>query len=76
MSNVDHTLENLFEQLGLDSSPQAIDEFIARHRLSAYSHLAEAGFWTPAQAHFIRECWQEDSDWAGIVDQLDARLRS
>lgn len=76
MTSADHTLQNLFEQLGLQSSPQAIDEFIARHRVSAYRDLAEASFWTPAQAEFIRECWQEDSDWAGVVDQLDARLRA
>lgn len=76
MTNADHTLENLFEQLGLPSSAQAIDEFIARHRVSAYGNLADAGFWTPAQAEFIRECWQEDSDWTGVVDQLDARLRA
>lgn len=76
MTSADHTLENLFEQLGLQSSPQAIDEFIAHHRLNDYRTLADAAFWTPAQAEFIRECWQADSDWAGVVDQLDARLRA
>jgi len=75
MNASDHTMENLFQQLGLQSSPQAIAEFIERHRLKNYRDLAEANFWTPAQAQFIRECWQEDSDWAGVVDQLDTRLR-
>lgn len=76
MNASDHTMENLFQQLGLQSSPQAIDEFIEGHRVNSYRALAEASFWTPAQAEFIRECWQADSDWAGVVDQLDARLRA
>ena len=37
--------------------------------------LADAFFWTPAQAAFLREKIQEDADWAEIVDQLNLMLR-
>ena len=49
------TLETLFEQLGLDSSPKAIDAFIAAHPLSDDVKLIDAPFWTPQQAQFLKE---------------------
>ena len=44
------TLETLFEQLGLDSSPEAIDAFIGAHTLDEDVKLIDAPFWTPQQA--------------------------
>lgn len=75
MDNQFHTLENLFTQLGLDNDPQAIRRFIHLHRLQEYETIENAPFWTPAQAAFISECLAEDSDWAEVVDQLNAQLR-
>lgn len=70
------TIGNLFQQLGLPSSPEKVDEFVARHRcLSDGMALDEAPFWTDSQAEFLREAIQEDSDWSEAVDQLDVRLR-
>jgi len=37
--------------------------------------IADAPFWTPAQAAFLREKLNEDADWAELVDQLSAALR-
>ena len=71
-----HTMENLFLQLGLDSSPAGVEQFIAEHTIDEQQSLDQAEFWTPAQAAFIRECLEADSDWAEIVDQLNASLRS
>ncbi len=72
-----HTINNLFAQLGLPSDTMAIDNFIADHRpLASGIELPDAPFWTKAQASFLREEVREDADWAEIVDQLDARLRS
>ncbi len=70
-----HTMADLFTQLGLDSSEHAMVTFIKAHRLSGNEALDEASFWKPAQAQFIRESWQDDSDWVGLVDQLNTLLR-
>lgn len=70
-----HSMRNLFAQLGLASDQASIDEFIARHSpLPENMKLADAPFWTPSQAAFLREEILEDADWAEIVDQLNASL--
>jgi hypothetical protein len=38
--------------------------------------LADAPFWKPSQAAFLREEILEDGDWAEVVDDLNARLHS
>ncbi|WP_375738600.1 DUF2789 domain-containing protein [Pseudomonas boanensis] len=70
MDTSQHNLGTLFQQLGLASSKAEIEEFIASHRLTAGLAVADAPFWTPAQATFLREALQEDSDWAEEVDEL------
>ncbi len=70
-----HTMENLFLQLGLDNDPLAIRRFVDIHRLHEHETIENAPFWTPAQAAFISECLSDDSDWAEVVDQLNAQLR-
>lgn len=69
-----HSLSNLFAQLGLPAEPSAIDAFIAGHALPGGVRLAEAPFWTPAQAAFLREEILDDGDWAEVVDELNLRL--
>lgn len=70
-----HSLGNLFAQLGLPSDPAAISGFIAAHaHLPESLPLADAPFWTPAQAAFLREEILEDADWAEVVDQLNTCL--
>lgn len=72
-----HTMSNLFAQLGLPSDSDAIDRFIASHSpLPDDITLADAPFWTPAQAAFLREEILEDADWAEVVDQLNVSLRA
>ena len=75
MESTQHTLNNLFAQLGLPASDQEIETFIQTHsHLAGYLTLAEAPFWTPAQAAFLREEILKDADWAEVIDQLNARL--
>lgn len=74
MDTSQHTFAALFEQLGLPSDSEAIDAFLAGHRLAADQPLADAPFWSPAQAEFLREALEDDSDWAEDVDELAARL--
>lgn len=71
-----HDMRELFQQLGLPSDQEGIDEFISRHRcLCDGIALTEAPFWNESQAEFLREAVAEDSDWSELVDQLDVRLR-
>jgi hypothetical protein len=71
-----HTLENLFLQLGLDNSEQAIAEFVNNHKLDKETTLDQASFWSTSQAQFIKECLDFDSDWAEVVDQLNVQLHT
>lgn len=71
-----HALPELFAQLGLSARNQDIDTFILTHGpLPSGVALADAPFWSAAQATFLREALAEDADWAEAVDHLDALLR-
>ncbi|MCV6612498.1 MAG: DUF2789 domain-containing protein [Amphritea sp.] len=77
MDRSDHSMNTLFEQLGLPSDDMSIDQFIRTHTLFSQSvKLDEATFWTTSQASFIRECLESDSDWSEVVDELNIRLHS
>jgi hypothetical protein len=67
-------MENLFLQLGLNNSEEAISEFISLHKLAKNTTLEQASFWSTSQAQFIKECLDFDSDWAEVVDQLNVQL--
>jgi hypothetical protein len=70
-----HDLKGLFDQLGLDSSQKAIDDFIASHSpLPHDKKLIDAEFWTSQQAGFLKEQLREDADWARVVDDLNLRM--
>lgn len=68
------TLETLFDQLGLDSSPEAIDAFISKNTLAEDVKLIDAPCWSPQQAAFLKEELREDAEWAIPVDELNQRL--
>lgn len=74
MDTSPHTLAALFKQLGLPNERQQIDAFLAGHRLADGQAIAEAPFWNEAQATFLREALEDDSDWAEEVDELACRL--
>ncbi|HET6718047.1 MAG TPA: DUF2789 domain-containing protein [Rhodocyclaceae bacterium] len=75
MENQLHTMSNLFAQLGLPSEPAAMDQFIAAHRpLAQGIALYRAPFWSASQRAFLKEEIIEDADWAGVIDELNARL--
>jgi len=69
------TLSDLFAQLGLAGKPLDTDDFVAAHLpLLNRIALAEANFWTSAQAEFMKEKILDDADWAEVIDQLNERL--
>lgn len=76
MDQTNHSLSELFQQLGLPSDDSSIEEFIARHRpLPEETRLPDASFWNEGQRRFLSEEWEEDADWAEVVDTLNNRLR-
>ncbi len=69
-----HSLNSLFEQLGLPSSDQDIEEFVASHQLAKGCEIENAPFWSVAQKQFLQEEHAEDADWIPWIDELDALL--
>ena len=70
-----HTMTDLFAQLGLPATPGAIDEFIGTHGpLANQVALYRAPFWTDPQRGFLKEEIIEDADWSGVIDELNSRL--
>lgn len=67
-------MTNLFEQLGLASSEDAIAKFIEGHQLDGDTFLTQASFWTDAQRQFLAEKLSSDGEWTTIVDQLNESL--
>lgn len=77
MDKTFHRFSELFAQLGLPATEPEIRKFIATHSPLANDFLlADAPFWTPAQASLLREEILEDADWAEVVDQLNVALRA
>jgi hypothetical protein len=71
-----HHMQDLFRQLGLPSARAEIERFVEAHRpLADGVELADAPFWSPSQAQFLREEIDEDADWAEVIDQLNLMLR-
>ncbi|MDY0746089.1 DUF2789 domain-containing protein [Paucibacter sp. R3-3] len=71
-----HRFSELFAQLGLPDDDASIGAFIRRHRpLPPDVLLAQAPFWTPAQAALLGDEVRRDADWAEVIDQLNLALR-
>ncbi|MFO8140336.1 MAG: DUF2789 domain-containing protein [Marinobacter sp.] len=76
MDTSNHSLSTLFEQLGLPAGQNDIEAFIARHSpLPSDIALQDAPFWSESQSQFLEEGLEDDSDWAEVIDELDALLR-
>lgn len=74
MTAVRPRMTHLFEQLGLDSSEEAIALFISTHQLPAQTKITEADFWHEAQRQFLAEKIKSDGEWAIVIDQLNESL--
>ncbi|TKV69458.1 DUF2789 domain-containing protein [Marinobacter panjinensis] len=76
MDTSNHTFRALFEQLGMPADKQSIEDFIAKHSpLPSEIALQDAPFWSESQSQFLEEGLEDDSDWAEIIDELDALMR-
>lgn len=74
LGDIEYTMNELFAQLGLDNSDEAIEQFIANNQLEEETSLKEASFWNDSQRAFINEEWKKDAVWAITLDELNARL--
>ena len=70
------SIVSLFDQLGLDSTEEGIDNFIEKHSpLSGNVELHKAKFWNTCQSSFLEQVLVEDAEWVEVVNQLDVMLR-
>lgn len=71
-----HSINALFEQLGLESTDEAIEQFISNHKPLQHNVLLhEADFWNDSQALFLKEAIETNADWVSAVDHLGLMLR-
>ena len=71
-----HTLNSLFQQLGLPDSDQEINDFIVQNKgIDKTIALYEVNIWSSSQSAFLKESQEQDSDWTEVIDHLDAQLR-
>lgn len=76
MDTSKHNLSTLFDQLGLASGASDIEDFVTRHSpLPSEVAIQDAPFWSESQSHFLEEGLEDDSDWAELIDELDALMR-
>lgn len=68
-------MTNLFLQLGLDATPEAIEKFIAEHQIERSANFLQAEFWNDGQRQLLEEWLTSDGEWSLIVDQLSEALR-
>lgn len=76
MITAEPRMTNLFLQLGLDASDEAIAAFIRAHQLPSDVRLIEAPYWNDGQRQFLTEQLRSDADWAIIVDELSEALHA
>ena len=74
LGDIDYTMNELFAQLGLESSDEAIDKFIKNNQLAKEVSLKDADIWTEKQKMFLQEEWKRDAVWVEVIDELNVRL--
>ncbi len=69
-----YSINDLFAQLGLDSSDEAIDNFIEKNKLAKDEELINSSIWNDKQRMFLQEEWKRDAVWVEIIDELNVRM--
>ena len=70
----EYNMNELFAQLGLDSSDEAIDSFIEKNQLAKEEKLIESTVWSDSQRAFLQEEWNKDAAWVEVIDDLNVRM--
>jgi len=76
MITTEPNMTNLFLQLGLDESEEAIAAFIVGNQLPADVKVTHAPVWSESQRQFLSESLKSDAAWAIVVDELNEALHS
>ncbi len=74
LGELEYTMNDLFAQLGLDSSDEAIEQFIKNHQLPENVMMKDADFWNEKQRTFIADEYKNNAVWVMILDELNLRL--
>ncbi|WP_201575573.1 MULTISPECIES: DUF2789 family protein [Psychrobacter] len=74
LGDIDYTMNDLFAQLGLDSSDEAIESFIKNNQLGRDESLKDSDIWNEKQRMFLQEEWKRDAVWVEIIDELNVRM--
>lgn len=67
-------MSDLFSQLGLENSDEAIVNFIKSHQIPSDVRLSDASFWSTGQKQFLLEQFKADASWVVVVDELNQSL--
>ena len=70
----EYSMNELFAQLGLDSSDEAIDSFVENNKLAKEEKLIEAAVWNDNQRALLQEEWNKDAAWVEVIDDLNVRM--
>ena len=70
----EYSMNELFAQLGLDSSDEAIDSFVENNKLAKEEKLIEAAVWNDNQRAFLQEEWNKDAAWVEVINDLNVRM--
>lgn len=67
-------MTTLFDQLGLDSSQDAIEAFFSHHHLGQGEDVSEADFLSFEQRLTLTRMRDDDAEWAELVDTMESLL--
>lgn len=70
----EYNMTQLFAQLGLDSSDEAIDQFVENNQLAKDEEMIKSDIWSENQRMFLQEEWKKDAAWVEVIDDLNVRL--
>lgn len=70
----EYSMNELFAQLGLDSSDEAINSFVEKHQLAENEELIKSEVWNDSQRMFLQEEWTQDAAWVETIDELNVRM--
>ncbi|WFF38219.1 DUF2789 domain-containing protein [Moraxella nasibovis] len=74
LGEIEYNINQLFAQLGLESSDEAIEAFIRENQLPQETKLVDAPFWSEQQRAFLKEGFELNAVWVVPIDELNVRL--
>jgi hypothetical protein len=74
MRKAAYQMSSLFDQLGLESTDEAIAGFVKSHQLSEDLAMEDAPFWKLLHIQFFKQAREQDADWVELVDERYALL--